>query len=320
MSDQPHLPVLLREVTEHIKAGSRLLVDGTFGAGGHSRTLMHIHHDAHLIALDRDPNAQKYADGLAQEFGQAPDGRFTFLRSNFGDMRRALPQDVIGKVDAVLLDLGVSTMQLREAERGFSFMRSGPLDMRMGQDGMSAADLLAITSQEGLEEILRKYGDEPRAGRIARAIVERQAERPFEDTLDLASVIARASGYRNGRTHPATRSFQALRIAVNDEYGELERFLPHIYEILAPGGRAMIITFHSGEDRIVKHFFKEISVKKQSRIYRGIEARDERVMDEAAHIKFAYVTNKPLQAREDELRKNPLSRSAKLRVMEKIYD
>ena len=219
-------------------------VGGTFGAGGSSRELRGAA-DGAVIAMDRDPNTQSHADILSADFG----ARFSYLSGCFGDM-----QDLLAApVDGVTLDLGVSSMQLDEAARGCSFMRDGPLDMRMSQDGLSAADLLNEAAPELLSDVIAVYGEERRARAIVNAIMARRDDRPLRRTGDLVDVVCSVLGApRFGKAHPATRTFQALRIYLNDELGELMRGLQAAEQVLKPGGRLAVVTFHSLEDSMVK--------------------------------------------------------------------
>ena len=240
----PHVPVLLDEVVAALapKPG-QTIVDGTFGAGGYSRAILAS--GAGVIAFDRDPTARAYADGL-------PPDRFRLVERRFSELADEVGE---GAVDGVVLDIGVSSMQLDEAERGFSFMRDGPLDMRMAATGATAADLVNDADQAELARILFVYGEERESRRIARAIVRRREEQPFTRTLELAEFIEKALGGRRGaKVHPATRSFQAIRIAVNEELSELEAGLDAAERALKVGGRLCVVTFHSLEDRIVKTF------------------------------------------------------------------
>ena len=255
MSALTHAPVMLGEVQDALApAPGRLILDGTFGAGGYSRSFLEA--GAEVLALDRDPSTQAFAEPLSRAY---PD-RFRWMQSRFSQMEERLHEAGHEVCDGLALDLGVSSMQLDEAERGFSFMRDGPLDMRMGDDGPTAADLVNTSDQVELARILYVYGEERQSRRIAAALVRRRAEEPFERTLDLAQTVERALGGRRGAPiHPATRTFQALRIAVNDELAELEAGLAAAERALADGGRLAVVTFHSLEDRIVKGFLTERS-------------------------------------------------------------
>ena len=240
----PHVSVLLNEVIENLSVGpGDTVVDGTFGAGGYTRAILAT--GAKVVGFDRDPTARRYASDL-------PADRFRFVEGLFSGMDDLLGE---GAVDAVALDLGVSSMQIDQAERGFSFMQDGPLDMRMGGDGPTAAELVNTCDQDELARIIFVYGEERESRRVARAIVRRRAEQPFSRTLELAEFVERALGGRRGaRIHPATRTFQGLRIAVNEELSELEAGLVAAERTLKAGGRLCVVTFHSLEDRIVKSF------------------------------------------------------------------
>lgn len=245
MTAPAHVPVLLAEVFETLRPRPGLtIVDGTFGAGGYSRAFLEA--GARVVAFDRDPSAARFGQPL-----QAA-GRFRLIAGTFAQMTRVVGE---GAVDGVALDLGVSSMQIDDAERGFSLMRDGPLDMRMGASGPTAADLVNQAETAELARIFRDYGEERHARRIAGALARRRAETLFTRTLDLAQVVERALGGRRGaKTHPATRVFQALRIAVNQELSELESGLAAAEVCLKAGGRLAVVTFHSLEDRIVKTF------------------------------------------------------------------
>jgi 16S rRNA (cytosine1402-N4)-methyltransferase len=248
MSEPAHTPVLLPEVLEVLApAPGKLIVDGTFGAGGYSRAF--IERGAAAVAFDRDPAARRFASGIAGA------DQFRMLENRFSTMAAELGD---GAADGVALDLGVSSMQLDEAERGFSFMRDGPLNMRMAAEGPTAADVVNQTPTSELARIFRVFGEEPQGRRIAAAIDRRRTEQPFTRTLDLAEFVERALGGRRGaKVHPATRVFQALRIAVNAELEELEAGLVAAERVLKAGGRLAVVTFHSLEDRIVKAFLAE---------------------------------------------------------------
>ena len=253
MSPGPHAPVMLSEVLGALQPGpGRLIVDGTFGAGGYSRGLLEA--GANVLALDRDPSVAAFAAPLEHQYP----GRFRLLQSRFSQLDERVLEAGHEACDGVALDLGVSSMQLDQAERGFSFMRDGPLDMRMSGEGPSAADLVNTSEPSELSRIFFVYGEERQARRIAAVLTRRRAERPFERTLDLAETVEKAVGGRRGAPiHPATRVFQALRIAVNQELSELEAGLGAAERALRAGGRLAVVTFHSLEDRIVKTFFSE---------------------------------------------------------------
>src|SRR5688500_10850736 len=242
----PHLPVLLNEVLEALAplAGARI-VDGTFGAGGYSRALLAA--GASVLAIDRDPNVAPFVTKLEADY---PD-RFRFAEGRFSELDTLAG----GPVDGVVLDIGVSSMQLDEPERGFSFMREGPLDMLMAGEGASAADLVNTLDETELADLIFAYGEERKSRRIAHGIVAARAAAPIRTTTELARLIERAIGRKPGDVHPATRSFQALRIAVNAEFDELVEGLFASERLLTVGGRLAVVTFHSLEDRIVKRFF-----------------------------------------------------------------
>ena len=244
----PHVPVLLNEVMAALSplAGARI-VDGTFGAGGYSRALLEA--GAKVIAIDRDPSVLPFAEALSADFPQT----FSFVAGTFSELDTLAADH--GPVDGVVLDIGVSSMQLDEAERGFSFMREGPLDMRMSGAGESAADLVNTLETEALANLLYAFGEERKSRRIAQFIVAARETAPITTTLELARVIEKAIGRKPGDAHPATRSFQALRIAVNGEFDQLVEGLFAAERLLSEGGRLAVITFHSLEDRIVKRFF-----------------------------------------------------------------
>jgi 16S rRNA (cytosine1402-N4)-methyltransferase len=294
----PHVSVLLNEVVAALEpAAGKTIVDGTFGAGGYSRAF--IDAGADVVAFDRDPSAARFATGLDPK-------RFRLIEARFSEMDSELGA---GSVDGVALDLGVSSMQLDEAERGFSFMRDGPLDMRMGAHGKTAADLVNTSEPKDLSRILWIYGEERNARQIAAAIARRRVDQPFTRTLDLAEFIERSTGGRRGaKVHPATRSFQALRIAVNEELSELEAGLAAAERVLKPDGRLAVVTFHSLEDRIVKAFLSE----RAGRTPAG--SRHLPPMQAGAPPSFRLLFNGAEGATDEEIAANPRSRSAKLRA------
>ncbi|HEY1607147.1 MAG TPA: 16S rRNA (cytosine(1402)-N(4))-methyltransferase RsmH [Allosphingosinicella sp.] len=298
----PHVPVLLPEVMAALAvAPGETHVDGTFGAGGYSKAMLDKG-AARVFAFDRDPDAIEAGASLAASSG----GRLTLVPERFSRMRQALSDRGVDAVDGVTLDIGVSSMQLDRPERGFSFQADGPLDMRMGREGESAADFLNNASEETIADIIWRYGEEPRSRRIARFIV---AARPLERTGQLAEIVRRAAGWHAGmKKDPATRTFQAIRIHLNEELRELEGGLQAAEQALRPGGRLAIVTFHSLEDRLVKRFLKQRSgdVPAGSR-HLPVRAR-------AAPAPSFDAVARPVRAGEDETRINKRARSATLRV------
>ncbi|RFC62792.1 16S rRNA (cytosine(1402)-N(4))-methyltransferase RsmH [Fulvimarina endophytica] len=295
-----HVPVLLAEVMQalDVKPGETI-VDGTFGAGGYTRAILDA--GARVFAIDRDPTAVERAKGLAE----GHDGRLTPVAGRFGEMA-ALLSGREGDIDGIVLDIGVSSMQIDEAERGFSFQKDGPLDMRMGNHGPTAADVVNTLSVGDLARIFNFLGDERYAGRAARAIVARREDAPFARTLDLANVVGKAVGRgKNDKIDPATRCFQALRIFVNDELGELARALVGAERLLKPGGRLVIVAFHSLEDRIVKRFLQDRS---------GTAGGSRHLPDVVVTRPTFEARNKVVAASEAEASVNPRARSAKLRL------
>jgi 16S rRNA (cytosine1402-N4)-methyltransferase len=294
----PHVPVLLAEVLESLdpKPGE-LIVDGTFGAGGYARAILAT--GAKVVGFDRDPTVRRFAAGFPQD-------RFRLVEARFSEMDAELGE---GGADGVALDLGVSSMQLDQPERGFSFMADGPLDMRMGGEGPTAADLVNTAEPAELARILYVYGEERESRRIARAIARRRTEQPFTRTLELAEFVEKALGGRRGaKIHPATRTFQALRIAVNEELAELEAGLVAAETVLKPGGRLCVVTFHSLEDRIVKGF---LSVR-AGRTPAG--SRHAPPVKAGAPPSFKLLFNGARGPSEAEAKANPRARSAKLRA------
>jgi len=298
----PHVPVLLAEVIAGLAISSgEIHVDGTFGAGGYTRAILESG-AARVFAFDRDPDAIREGEEIAASSG----GRLTLVPERFSRMRQALAGYQVEAVDGVTLDIGVSSMQLDRPERGFSFQGDGPLDMRMAQDGESAADFLNNAAEEDIADVIYRYGEEPKSRRIARAIV---AARPAERTGQLAEIVRKALGWHQGmKKDPATRTFQAIRIYLNEELQELEDGLEAAEQVLMEGGRLAVVTFHSLEDRLVKRFLKERSgdLPAGSR-HLPVQAST------AAAPTFENVA-KPVRAGEIELKNNPRARSATLRV------
>ena len=298
----PHVPVLVNEVIGALAiTGSETVVDGTFGAGGYTRAMLSVG-AGRVIGFDRDPDAIEAGRSLVPD--HIDSGRLELIQENFSQMDRALADRGIGLVDAIALDIGVSSMQLDRADRGFSFQNDGPLDMRMSRSGLTAAEYLNTVEEAEIARVLRDYGEEPRARAIARAIV---AARPVERTAELAAIVRRAAGFRPGqKADPATRTFQAIRIHLNAELDELEQGLEAAERALKPGGRLAVVTFHSLEDRIVKRFFRERSGSTPA------GSRHRPTLVDPNQPTFERVA-KPVGPSEHELAINPRSRSARLR-------
>ena len=307
MANSPHQPVLYQAVLEYLKPVSNgRYVDGTLGAGGHAHGILTASNpDGQLLGLDVDSQAIALAKEKLTEFGK----RAIIVQSSYDTLSRQLEKLDWEDVDGILLDLGASSMQFNTAERGFSFMQPGPLDMRFDSGaGQSAAELVNSFSEEELAGILREYGEERKARRIARAIVK---ARPLQTTSELVELVAKAVGRPQERIHPATRTFQALRIAVNKELDNIKLVLPQAMAALKPGGRMAIISFHSLEDRIVKRFIQQHSRP-------PVVNPDLPPSEEKWQPGLKEITRKPIVANEEEVQQNPRSRSAKLRVAEKI--
>ena len=298
----PHLPVLLREVlTRLVPRPGETIVDGTFGAGGYTRAILAS--GASVVAIDRDPTAIEAGQALVA----ASEGRLRLVSGVFGDLDEHVAALGLERVDGVVLDIGVSSMQLDRAERGFSFRLDGPLDMRMGDAGPTAADVVNTADAGTLAHIFRVYGEEKRSGQVARAIVEARKAQPFTTTRQLSKVVESVIWAKPNEIHPATRVFQALRIHVNDELGELVRALGAAERVLRPGGRLVVVTFHSLEDRIVKRFFAD-----RTKTAPGGSRHAPIATVEPAT--FVAATKGVDEARADEIAANPRARSAKLRA------
>lgn len=306
MQHEEHVPVLMAEVVAALAPqADEVLVDGTFGRGGYTRHIMAAA-PCTVFGIDRDPQAVAVGERLAAESAD----RFHMVKGRFSEMEALLAEKGVTSVDGVTLDLGVSSPQLDQAERGFSFQHDGPLDMRMGDVGQTAADLVNTLSEAELENMIYAYGEERKSRRIAKFIVNRRAEEPFARTADLAAVVARAAP-SGGKVHPATRTFQALRIAVNEELDELSLALGAAERLLVPGGRLAIVTFHSLEDRIVKRFLQERC---------GETPRGSRHLpmpmagDDAEAPTFSLEFRGAKAPTKEEISRNPRARSAKLRA------
>jgi 16S rRNA (cytosine1402-N4)-methyltransferase len=311
MQSQAHITVLLHEACDALlpeRAGITL-VDGTFGRGGHSRMLLsRMAATSRLIALDRDESAEQVARGI-------DDARFSFVRANFGALGAALACVDVHRIDGLLLDIGVSSPQLDEAERGFSFMRDGPLDMRMDRSrGQSAAEWLAQAGTREIADVIHDFGEERFAARIATAIVAARERQPIERTVQLAQIVEKAVPARSGKQHPATKTFQAIRIHVNGELEELRMTLAQSISLLNPGARLAVISFHSLEDRIVKLWMREQAGKGpiDPRLLRLPQRTDSEI---SATLK---IVGKDIEPSDAEVAANPRARSARLRVAERV--
>ena len=303
-----HIPVMLTEMlaTLNPRDGASYL-DGTFGGGGYARAILD-HARCQLWAIDRDETAIARGANLAAQF---PD-RLHLLHGCFGDMLTLLTEAGVHALDGIVLDIGVSSFQIDDPARGFSFQGDGPLDMRMGQHGKTTAATLVNTLPEReLADLLFQLGEERASRRVARAIVLARAEAPIETTGRLASIIRSVLPPDKSGHHPATRSFQALRLSVNDELGEIERGLAKAVRLLNPGGRIVVVSFHSLEDRIVKRFMTEVSGRTPAP-----SRHDPRGLTQAAPARFRLVTTKALRPGADEVAANPRARSARLRAIE----
>ena len=309
MSSNAHVPVLLGPVLEglNIRANG-CYVDGTFGRGGHSRAILErLTANGRLIAIDRDPQAIASASEALLS-----DPRFELIRGESAQLEKFIDErDLRGSVDGVLLDLGVSSPQLDEAGRGFSFLRDGPLDMRMDPEtGISAADWLARVDEKELKRVLKTYGEERSAARIARAIVSARDEAPIETTVQLADIVAAAAPAHGQKRHPATKSFQAIRVFINGELDQLKSALEQSVNVLRRGGRLCVISFHSLEDRLVKRFIRESS--RESEQYRGMPSVPPEYRPKLKPV------GKLIEATAAEIAANRRARSARLRVAERM--
>jgi 16S rRNA (cytosine1402-N4)-methyltransferase len=296
-------------VLEYLEPNRRdgVLVDATVGLGGHSEALLERHPDVRLVAIDRDPEALERSRERLSRFGE----RVTFVRGRHESLIDILKQSGVATVSGLLADLGVSSMQLDDAARGFSFRFDGPLDMRMASEGTSAADLVNELDEYELFRIIRDYGEEPMARRIARAIVEARAEGRIETTARLSEVIRSVKIARFHDSDPSTLTFQALRIATNEELVGLDRFVDDAVSVLESGARAAIISFHSLEDRIVKRAFRRLEGECTC-------PPNLPVCGCGAKTLVDVLTGRPVTASEEEMQRNPRSRSAKLRVAERV--
>ena len=306
--EDQHVPVLVDQVLEQLKIRTDgIYIDGTFGRGGHSRMMLErLGSDGVLLVIDRDQQATRIATEWAQQ-----DTRIVVAQGSFGDIGTiATAKGIAGKVDGVLLDLGVSSPQLDDSERGFSFLHDGPLDMRMDASaGVSAADWINAASESEISRVILRYGEERSARRIAKAICASRDQQEIARTRQLADLIEAVIPRRGKAKHPATKTFQAIRIFINDELGELQKFLDAILDVLAPAGRVCVISFHSLEDRLVKRFMRD-----HSRVDPRLAAMP--VVPESAQPQMRLLC-KALRADAAEIAVNPRARSAVLRAAEK---
>ncbi|MCA3420021.1 MAG: 16S rRNA (cytosine(1402)-N(4))-methyltransferase RsmH [Roseomonas sp.] len=309
MTAEGHVPVMLAEVLATLgpQDGATYL-DATFGGGGYARAILQAAPGCTVFAIDRDPDAIARGAALAQAFAD----RLHLIEGRFGDMLSLLRDRGITALDGVVMDLGVSSFQLDQSERGFSFRADGPLDMRMEKSGPSAAELVNSLPERELADIIFRFGEERFARRIARAIVARRAEAPFTTTADLAALVRRAVPRDPSGIDGATRSFQALRIAVNDELDEVERGIAAAMELLAPGGRLVVVAFHSLEDRIVKQAMAAASGRG------GASRHDPAALFGRAKPAFHLLTPRAMRPQDAECSANPRARSARLRGIERL--
>jgi len=301
-----HETVLLEEAVHYMApATGKVLVDGTLGGGGHAEKMLEA--GAKVYGIDRDPEALAYAGRRLQRFGD----KFVPVKGNFADVRTLLEQNNVNKVDGVLVDLGASSRQFDEADRGFSFSKEGPLDMRMSDEGETAADIVNYWEEEDLARIFWQYGEERSSRKIAKMICEERVGKPFTTTTQLAESIEKCSPRYGKKIHPATKVFQALRIEINDELGSLRGLLDTAELFLAPGGRLCVISFHSLEDRMVKRFIKQTSAEE-------VDKKEWPAPKPNPEYYFKNISRKPVKAGEQEVKRNARSRSAIMRVGERV--
>ncbi len=306
-----HIPVMLHEMLDWLSPKARgTYIDGTFGAGGYSQAILQAA-NCRVFAIDRDPTTRQFAERLERDFSD----RFIWLLGNFSDMCSLVATHGIHEVDGIVLDLGMSSMQVDQAERGFSFKQEGPLDMRMSKDGMSAAQVVNEASEQELADILYYYGEEKASRKIAHAIVKERAQAPITSTRQLAEIVRNVVGGKHKKSDPATKSFQALRIHVNQEFEALEKGLQSAESLLAPGGKLVVVAFHSLEDRLVKRFL----ISRCGKL--GEPSRhlpDRQVAQEVPHFFLPKPGKRTASAAECE--ENPRARSAVMRMMVRADD
>jgi len=312
MNNENHIPVLLEETIKLLDPqDGEIYVDCTFGAGGHTRAIL-ASAKCTVIAIDRDPHVKVLADEMKREFGE----RFIFVQGKFSNLDNIISELGIKSVDGVIMDLGFSSMQIDTPRRGFSFQADGPLDMRMSSTGISAEDLVNDSSFEELSNIIFKLGDEKKSREIARAIIREREKERITRTAQLAEIITKAAGHYNDNIHPATRSFQAIRIYVNEEFEELRSVLQKAKDVLKENGRLVTITFHSGEDSIVKGFFKLHSTRETHGFSRYSPAT--MLSSDSIPNELEILTSKPIAASDEEIERNFRARSAKVRAAKKL--
>ena len=309
-----HIPVLLTESIDALNIENGLYIDATFGSGNFSKAILSRSKNSVVFAIDRDDCVKKYADQVKEQYQD----RFIFECAKFSEIDQALSLHNIKKIDGIVYDFGISSMQLDIFDKGFSFQRDEYLDMRMGLGSKTAFNIVNKYPQEELANLIYQYGGERKSRRIANLICEKRKQKAIKTTFELAEIITKATEFYNDKIHPATRTFQAIRIEVNDELQEISKSLETICELLKPNARVSTITFHSLEDEIVKTFFKKQILGEKKHFNRN----DIRVFDgdnsESHNPSFKAITKKPITPSQDEVRQNPRSRSAKLRVYEKL--
>ncbi len=312
MNYEHHIPVMLKETLDLLEPkDGETYVDCTFGAGGHTRAILKCA-NCRVISIDRDPQVKLLAEELKKEFGD----RFIFVQDQFSNLDSILETLGIEKVNGIIMDLGFSSMQVDTPRRGFSFQADGPLDMRMSGDGITAEDFVNESSFDELSNVIFKFGDERKSREIARAIIREREKQRITHTLQLAQIIEKAGGYSSDGIHPATRTFQAIRIFINDEFGELKSVLQKAKDVLKENGRLVVITFHSGEDSIVKDFFKIHSGAES----RGFSRYSPASVASASSLpnELEIITHKPIAASDEEIENNIRARSAKIRAAKKL--
>lgn len=309
MQTESHIPVMLSEVIRYIDPkDGEIYVDGTFGAGGYTKAILNAA-NCDVYAIDCDPNVQNTADNFKKEYKN----RFKFLHGKFSKMSELLEKEGVSGVNGVVLDIGVSSMQLDEAERGFSFMREGPLDMRMSADGIDAATFINSADEKELADTIYRYSGEKKSRYIAKAILQAREKKTITTTTEFARIVRDAIHGKKEKIDQATRTFQAIRIWVNDELGELKRALDAATKVLVPGGKLVIVSFHSLEDSIIKDFLNEKSGKND-----GVSRHLLVFENKKPEAIFELLTRKVVVPSEAEIEKNPRARSAKLRAARKI--